>query len=808
MKRILLCLVCLLYFLRVIAQTANTSGQSTDFKLVFEKAYLHTDRDVYAQGDTLWFKAYLVNGQDNIPAKTSGTLYVDLIAPDVRIVTTEIIKLTDGYGTGDFDFIDAMPGGQYRLRAYTNWMRNFGDSFICEKNITVLNIPATPPIADKGNKTASKLPAVKKTTAPAPNINLPTVGFYPEGGSMLEGISALVAVKAESGSGKGINAKGVVLTSTGDTITRFVCDDTGMGLFSLLPVKGEVYHSAVRLELPNNVKRDVIVPLPIVLNKGLALQVKQNDSLLHLVISTADLGDHADKPKYAVSVKHAGQTLVSENIQVDAPQMLIKIVTTQLPEGISAITLYDERGRPNCERLIYIQHKTTFRGTVTTDSKSYHPYQKTTVQINTGQVANLSVAVIDAAAVPEQADNIVAYLMLGSELKGNVEHAARYFDTTNVNRVKQLNLLMLTQGWRDFIWRRLADTTIHISYAAEDGVNVAGYVRDEINHKAIPALNVTMYASAVKGQTMYSTRSDANGHFAVTDLSLYGKQSIKLSAVNDKGVKKGSFEMDTLSTPKVKPLVATTAADGITDTLTATNQAMLQKVLINKTARGITNLKEVTVQAQKKEVVVDDGFTTPTHFMTFGPSQLFFPAPKDYWTKTLSWYVNQMAKGAVIPDPAKSPGVAFLNGAKRTYPILVVNGSMYHIDPNLYWNMPIEKFKRIELQPYSRGMGIGYLLLLTLKEDALTDNPGTLNLNVQGYYEARAFFKPNYDVGDQSKPDLRSTIHWEPNVKTDMNGNATLSFYNATNKGPVRVIVQGVTQSGTPVSPVTTYEVK
>src|SRR4051812_8060919 len=100
-------LLAVALFLSIAVKAQNTvPANKNNIKLFFEKAYLHTDRDLYARGDTLWFKAYLVNAQNNIPATSSGTLYVDLITPDAQVVTTEIIRLENGIGHGDIDLPD------------------------------------------------------------------------------------------------------------------------------------------------------------------------------------------------------------------------------------------------------------------------------------------------------------------------------------------------------------------------------------------------------------------------------------------------------------------------------------------------------------------------------------------------------------------------------------------------------------------------------------------------------------------------------------------------------------------------------
>ena len=114
---------------------AQQSISDQSVPVFFEKAYLHTDRDVYGQGEDIWFKAYVVNAKHNTPINYSHNLYVELIDPATKILSRKVIRLENGLGNGDFKLSDSITAGTYRLRAYTNWMRNFGDNFIFEKNI-------------------------------------------------------------------------------------------------------------------------------------------------------------------------------------------------------------------------------------------------------------------------------------------------------------------------------------------------------------------------------------------------------------------------------------------------------------------------------------------------------------------------------------------------------------------------------------------------------------------------------------------------------------------------------------------------
>jgi hypothetical protein len=796
MKNILLGTWMLAFAVYAKAQTSPARNK-TDFKPYFEKVYLHTDRDVYALGDTLWFKAYLVNAQNNKPAASSGNLYAELISTDSsRIVMRETIRLENGLGKGDMPLGDSIKAGHYRLRAYTNWMRNFGDNFVFEKDITLLDARVS------GSSGSSSKQVYDKNKGSATATGIPTIHFFPEGGSLVEGISAIVGVKAEDITGKGVPVSGVVLSASGDTISHFSCDSLGLGLFAILPIAGQTYYA-----MANKTRFE----FPKALSKGPTLQIRQSDSIIHAIVSISeDPASLTVKPRYTLEVKHGGQAVISQALQVNEKQLSVNIPITTLPEGISAVTLYDDQNKPECERLVYIHHPDTKNSAgIATNKKVYRPKEQVTVNISTQPNSTLSMAVVDANMAPVKAANIVSYLNLQSEIRGNIEQANRYFDTTNVNRFKELDKLLLTQGWRNFVWRRLADTAIRISYAAENGITVAGEVKDENRNKPLPDLNMSLFATGAVGNKIFSAKSDSSGRFTFHDLMLYGDQNIKLAALNDKGQSKGAITIDTIPALLIGRAVQPTAAQALIDS--AADVALEKKTAQMKASgvRGITRLKEVNISDAKtksRAVILNNG----NAYSSWGTNQTLNITPDDYQYKTLSWFLVQKGKGA-FPD-SKGSGVVFLADRNRKVaPILFINGvQAFGADRNLYFDMPIDKFKSVTIKEVAQAafkMPLRYLLYLTLKDNYLIDNPGSLSLNVTGYYNARDFYKP-VPSARPALADYRTTIDWEPNIKTDNTGHAAVSFYNGNLQGNVQVILQGISNTGTPVAVTAGYEIR
>jgi uncharacterized protein YfaS (alpha-2-macroglobulin family) len=66
-----------------------------------------------------------------------------------------------------------------------------------------------------------------------------------------------------------------------------------------------------------------------------------------------------------------------------------------------------------------------------------------------------------------------------------------------------------------------------------------------------------------------------------------------------------------------------------------------------------------------------------------------------------------------------------------------------------------------------------------------------------GFQKSAEFYAPKYDTpAKNTKPDLRTTIHWQPNITTDEDGTASFSFYTADTPSTYTVVIEGMTADG------------
>lgn len=828
MKKLTTIIACAILCIPILHGYAQTNPPKNDVKLFFEKVFVQTDRQIYTTGDDLWYTAYLVNAQDNRLLSTSKSLYIELINPGNKIISREMIALNNGIGKGDVQLPDSIPAGNYRLRAYTNWMRNFGDNFIFEKKITLVS-----------SKTAAQPVQA--------NAGTTTLRFFPEGGSMVEGLSSVVAMKAENATGKGLAAKGAVFSTTGDTVATFTTDTLGIGMFNLLPLPGQTYQAKAAFKTGA-----VTTKLPAPLANGLTLKIYKRDTTTYALITCNEQAVATYGPQtLTLKARSFGRVVFQQTLQLKGNTAAVALPTKQLPTGITSLTLYDGQQKPNCERLYYIDNPQNLVVKLTTNKTLYTPRERIALDVKTTDKQGkplttfFSLAAVDAAVVPAEETNITAYLMLQSELKGEIKNASRYFDTTNVQHAQQLDMLLLTQGWRDFIWKRLADTSLRIAYIPEQGISISGKVKLEKKDTPVAGANITLIAPKAQSGRLFSAQTNAQGNYYFDNLQLYGPQSLRINSKDAKGKPVGLLSLDSLAI-NLPPVNAINNSNYVTPS--ATSRAALIKQVTQAKQRSLSDtlikLNDVQVKAQG-QVLRDQTLTN------FGyKDEVLTVKPDDYRYNTLRDYI-QFASNQARVD-AQTNRLQFYADGKAITPRIILNNrdalftdndpdDVIDLISNSYFDLPVTAIEKVVIRKMlgggslmvqnsegsaavaaaasmaatgrtamSGGLKPMFVIYLTLKPGALTKKePGALQAEVTGYYEARTFYKPMYNQPKaDTRVDARATLHWEPSGSTVQNGHSIINFYNSDSKTTVRLVVQGVTSTGIPVTAIKTYKVQ
>ena len=141
-------------------------------------------------------------------------------------------------------------------------------------------------------------------------------------------------------------------------------------------------------------------------------------------------------------------------------QQIVRLPKELFPfQGIVELTLLDEEERPVAERLVYVNPEKRLNITATTDEERYNLRQQGKVRIQVTDAegkpvrAEVAVSIFDKAYLylPGH-ENIMSHSYLSEQIRGDIFNPTYYFDEKNADRIIALDLLLMTQGWRRFVW--------------------------------------------------------------------------------------------------------------------------------------------------------------------------------------------------------------------------------------------------------------------------------------------------------------------------------------------------------------------
>lgn len=849
-----------------------------------EKVYLHLDKPYYTVGDDIWFKAYVTLGPYNSLSGLSKILYVDLIGPTDRIVQSVRLPLIAGLTMGDFHLADSLTEGNYRIRAYTNWMRNFDPDMFYDRilpignartdqivthssfwfeNSPVHTVKAEIAFTDltggpmsgmdvqfeinmesrnisRGKRKTdaqgrinfdfvNKQPFNLKTGEIILRIKTPddrwvskiiplkttantnSVRFFAESGHLIAGNTSRVAFKAVRPTGLGIGASGYIEDDMGRRVAEFESAHTGLGSFNFVPDLGRVYTAHVTFADGSQGSER----LPTVQASGYALAVN-NDLDRQVYVQAYASDDLVDGQELSLILQHGGEVFYASKSKLTKKELVFSVPREHLPGGVIQITLFDSTMNPLAERVIFNNSERSLLPLqISTDKKTYRPRQRVTVRLAAGwesdssRIAAFSASVIDLEKVPVDSstleNNILSSLLLSSDVRGYIESPSYYFEDQNITKRRHLDLVMLTHDWSKINWQDLtAGKMPIINYAAEQALRISGLVTRRDGRTPVPNARVTILSTG-NVAAVIDTITGSDGRFAFDRLLFYDNNRFVVQARDEKGKKNVDIHLD--EWPRQQVTRTHNAPDATIDVNQSIN-TYLRNTQEQFTEMEKYGLKEKTILLEEVKVTREAVKNNVRYSSNLnGPGnadQVITAEDLSRGCNTLEMCLQGRLVGVIfrngIPYSTRSPGM----------PMQIVLDGMYMEPEALSYINPfdvetIEVLRNVSNTAIYGSRGSGGLLIITTKRgdggsfgrDLYT--PGIVTHSTQGYYEVREFYVQDYENPTDSLDgmiDLRTTIHWEPNIVTDTNGSASFSFFTADNPGRYRIVVEGLDVNG------------
>lgn len=800
-------------FLAVFTTLSSLCGQSfADSLSTFlnsfrtEKVYVGHDKPYYAPGETIWCSVRLVDGTTHQVYDATPLVYVDWIDPEGKVDKTFTLQLKDGFAPLDISTPTTAKTGTYCLRAYSQYQRNFDEAYLFQKEIRLLDFVDAP----------DSIPTAESFT----------VKFYPEGGHLVKEMESTVAFKARNNRGENISLRGMLIDASGKKLSDVLTLNEGIGIFKLRPEAGKTYFLRTEYE---GVKEDF--QLPAALESGFLLHASARSSEAISVTLRADDKNTLIGTTLIAQVR--GKIVLQVALEDESVQLL-SIPRKEVPSGIIHFTLFDAQQRPVCERLVFNKNPNE-RVTlgIEKDKEEYKPREEVVLNLSTlleGQavLASASITVFDDALNSEEANELTVenYLLLQSDLPGRINNIQQYFAEDNTRTNTLIDLLMLTHGWRKFTWQdALAGQLPDLLFPPEEHLTIAGKITRQEREEGVKA-DVQLQVLSLDDLTSLEVSTEEDGIFVFKGFDFADTTNVMLQASthNERVMNKreegetgrtGSRFVDVrVITPDSLPFndaIGYQSAIHRPQTLKAYAYEMATSLRENTVdgSEWSVDLETITVttgrnKAEIREQKIKDRMKEKGVFYFGGTQKFMADDPQFDGYRDASIY--ELIKTVVprihlVPDGGR-PRLLYGSITAGVEPLIVVDGSVVplsvvnNLNPNDV--AVIEVLEGLLAQHYSNDDAV--VLSLVTKRDGEIEiaNPGMLNIVHPGYYQARAFYAPDYyELTDASRPDKRSTLYWNPNVKT-ADGRARCSFFTGDRTGNYLIRVEGISVDGIP----------
>jgi hypothetical protein len=549
---------------------------------------------------------------------------------------------------------------------------------------------------------------------------------FPEGGTIVSGIKSRVAFKAVNNNGEPANVNGTLYKN--DSIELgFSSTHDGMGSFDFMPVKNAKYYIRLIESLT-----DSIYAFPPIEPQGLTLRLLSRDKDYLGFLLSKNIEGQPENIYLMVQIRGVIYGLIEAKIDKN---LKIKVPLADMPQGIAEVTLFNEKMLPVSERLVYVNPQKKIKIQAILQDSIFLTRGKVNLKIiardesNNPIKANLGLAVFDKLYEnPFDSISILTHMYLSTQLKGRIYDPGYYFNEKNVNRESALDLLLLTQGWRKYIW----DEANLNSYANKEVVSdgIKGFATLAFGSKKVPKGEVNIMAFSPERDSVKKVIIvDSDGSFSVNHNILKSykgqyiylkpipstKTTIKLEFINPFDSINSVLYYKNLSTPLFPPLKAMK--------IPAPNDAKGGAILI----------KDVVIHGTGKDMIRGKFLGTLDSM-----ANLVLDVNTDFVGICHGLNCPKCKETGAIHPPYEGEMVRGPNG-----------WFSYHHVPSKR-NLPEEELLKL------------------------------FNLfKIRAYYGKHEFYQPNYDKDNIpiSVPDFRNTLVWNPSVITDEKGEATVSFY-------------------------------
>lgn len=780
-----------------------------------DRIYVQFDKPFYEPGDNIWFSTFVRDGRTLKASQKSDIVHIEFLNPKGTIEKTINIIAKNGVAAGDFALDADALGGIYKVRAYTNWMKNEGANNVFEKELQVQDI-VLPNLKMKldfekkafgaGDEVVAKLELNTNENKPLANYQIKFV-------ANLNGKQ--IIAKADITDEEGIKYLKFNLPNdlkTNDGLLNVMIDYNGLTesisrsipillnkiQFTLFPEGGDLvtglesniaFRALNEFDKPADVegivvnekgtevaslssfhmgmgsfkftpqpneKYSVKITKPIGIDQTFTLpQALSRGYVLHIDNSKSNeltaTVNSSETEELSLIAQVRGKIYYSTEINAKKGINNIVFPTSNFPIGVSQITLFDSKGIARAERLAFVNKDKQLSISVETDKDKYLPREK----------VKMTVTVKDERGMPMPAN--LSLSVVNDQL-------ISFADDKSGNILSQLLL-------QADIKEKVEEPAFYFSSketksdkALDYLMMTAGWRRftwEKLMNENIPAVAYQGERAIIAGTVL-----DASTGKPVTNAKI---------KVNNAGEyetdENGKFIFNKIDLSS--PVTLAYSASGYSPQSQYIQNYAQGMVMYLYDKNYYNRYNNIPSSRSRSSVDELEMAAMPLDAPMGGAGEM-----ADHDVPKLEQVEGKSKKGKMaIPmmaEPANDNVKASAQDLKK---------------PSVKKRSNNENNNEIQIA--SKIVDARW---------AKFDKKGEKNINRQQnqqnimmYYRARQFAAPVYDKQEnvETRTDFRNTIYWNPNVEIDKTGTKTIEFYASDDITSFRTTVEGIATDGT-----------
>nr|WP_321237124.1 hypothetical protein [uncultured Psychroserpens sp.] len=824
-KRLLSVFTFLLCVQFTIAQNQNVdidliSSYEDYTEMDRELVYAHLNKSIYIKGESIGLNAYVLDKYTKKLATQAANLYCTISNNEGEIIESKLFMINNGTAVGDFEIDDEYTTGDYTVKVYTNWMRNFN-----EQNLFVETIKIIDPEAEQQ--------IISKT-----DITKVDAQFLPEGGHFLYDVENTVGVVIKSDQGLGLpNIEGEIVDQNDVVVTNFKVNQFGIGKCLLTPKTGYTYKAkfnylttehTINIE---HIKAEGIVMSLTTLKDKIALKVKTNTSTFETI----------NQHIYKLAI-HNGQDLKEISFKFGTTTEVVKVIANQdLYKGINIFTIFDANNNPLLERLHFnfngVNFQTSGEATTAINNDSISivlPYKLNDVNA----INNFSVSVLPNGTNSFLHQNIASYALLQPYVKSYIEQANYYFTAITPKKQFELDNLLITQAWSSYDWNTIFNNPPEYDYDYENGISYTLNSQDKGDKQLM------IYPSLNHSTTLISLTKD-NASYTATNFFPTNDEVVVIRNITSDGSTKPNLylQFDPFTIPEItsdfKPLAINAFNSEFLNMDASINNAFknieaLDEIIINN-KKGYTEIEKLQNRSLGKVEAIDEVLikryrTVVRYLRDRGFTIANAPGGKFevYNNQRISFRNNAVEGARVVNsneiDEYEDPNAASIYSQPllehhegdriyqqdtSTIPVVYIDGIIFQQNLEILQTLNLEDIEYIEVNKSGVGGGMraggaGLIRIKTKPNSRVKVENKELNATYEvplKFSVSKKFYIPRYTSYDSDFFQQFGVIDWLPNLKADNEGNVK---FNICNNGltDLKLFIEGISNDGTFISEV------